>query len=499
MHKDSRIQANLYHFRLSYAGSNNKPIYNEMTNSVIHTGSQTIGILLRHCSMFSQLLLILALLVPANGFVKIITKARCQDLRILEASTLSPGPSATRSEEAQFESWAKKAGIEASNLTHALFKDKNSKEYPPTRGLKVISRSNGSSPLVIMPRGATLSVGPKDKSPFQTWVPDDVWNEKPWYARLALKLLWERELGDKSTISGYIKLLPKLGTFDTLIHWEDGQLLPLRYPSLVESAKRQRYAWSEMHMKLRNGCPEGAGNISRDYFIWAMECVLSRAFSGSFGFDSLTTIGMVGVAIGGGVISITTMEPWGLVAASLLLLPFTLPELMSMFNTEAATAAAGDMLKSAGTSIDHVLLPFIDSMNHDSSCPTDLKFSPLQRSFSLTVKREFAAGDQAFISYGPKTNDELIQFYGFVEQNNPHDEFVFELDGRKKLRLGRNRNIIECEGVEADEIPALCATALEHMSLSAEEEAMLATSGRVALALRFRQEKVRLLKEALAK
>ena len=31
---------------------------------------------------------------------------------------------------------------------------------------------------------------------------------------------------------------------------------------------------------------------------------------------------------------------------------------------------------------------------------------------------------QAFISYGDKSNDELLQLFGFVEESNPHDVFL---------------------------------------------------------------------------
>lgn len=42
-----------------------------------------------------------------------------------------------------------------------------------------------------------------------------------WYVKLALKLLWERQLGSASTVEGYVKVLPAQGSFETLIHWTD--------------------------------------------------------------------------------------------------------------------------------------------------------------------------------------------------------------------------------------------------------------------------------------
>lgn len=38
--------------------------------------------------------------------------------------------------------------------------------------------------------------------------------------------------------------------------------------------------------------------------------------------------------------------------------------------------------------------------------------------------RAYGEGEQAFISYGSKSNDELLQFYGFVERDCPADTYV---------------------------------------------------------------------------
>ena len=33
-------------------------------------------------------------------------------------------------------------------------------------------------------------------------------------------------------------------------------------------------------------------------------------------------------------------------------------------------------------------------------------------------------GEQAFISYGTHGNDSLLQYFGFVERDNPHDKYT---------------------------------------------------------------------------
>lgn len=39
-------------------------------------------------------------------------------------------------------------------------------------------------------------------------------------------------------------------------------------------------------------------------------------------------------------------------------------------------------------------------------------------------------GDHAFASYGPVSNDDLLQYYGFVERDNPSDTYVLEDMGK---------------------------------------------------------------------
>ncbi|CAM9709865.1 unnamed protein product, partial [Heterosigma akashiwo] len=69
----------------------------------------------------------------------------------------------------------------------------------------------------------------------------------------------------------------------------------------------------------------------------------------------------------------------------------------------------------------------IDSINHQTTVETDLGFNPLTESFGISVKQSFETGEQVFISYGLKTNDELLQFFGFVEKQNPADVWAFAL------------------------------------------------------------------------
>jgi hypothetical protein len=76
------------------------------------------------------------------------------------------------------------------------------------------------------------------------------------------------------------------------------------------------------------------------------------------------------------------------------------------------------------------MLPVIDSMNHNPNVTSNVCLVPLQRRFELSVDQVVLPGDQVFISYGNKSNNELLLFFGFVVLNNLADnwQFSYELD-----------------------------------------------------------------------
>ncbi|CAM9836292.1 unnamed protein product [Ascophyllum nodosum] len=354
-----------------------------------------------------------------------------------ETEVLGGGPvTSERNEfwEEQFERWASKAGITAPKLRHSVFKDT---VFGDLRGLKAVQATSKMEQLVAVPRKASITLTGSESTPFKSWVSSDFWDSQSWYVKLALKLLWERQLGTASAVKGYVDFLPAQGSFDTLVHWTDQELDLLNYPKCSDSAKRQRVAWDNLYQNLVTSCPEGAGRtVTKDDLVWAMECVLSRAFKGRFGG------GQNSVFISGGILAsacaayAVTEEAIWVILAALALLPLTLPELGSLGGAELFTGTK-DVAK------DYVLVPYVDSMNHATSATTDLSFSPLTSDLSVAVDRSFPAGEQAYISYGRKTNDELLQFYGFVEADCPADTFLVAGDIAAKMGCsdGKTRDV----------------------------------------------------------
>lgn len=79
------------------------------------------------------------------------------------------------------------------------------------------------------------------------------------------------------------------------------------------------------------------------------------------------------------------------------------------------SSVMGDKLKR------YVLCPIIDHFNHLSNTKSDISYSYWRNRFELTIDECYRKGEQVFISYGPYNNDALLQYYGFVEDDNPND------------------------------------------------------------------------------
>jgi len=53
---------------------------------------------------------------------------------------------------------------------------------------------------------------------------------------------------------------------------------------------------------------------------------------------------------------------------------------------------------------------------------SDVAYEYFTNSFACGVSQGSAPGEQVFISYGRRSNDQLLLYYGFVESDNPDDQ-----------------------------------------------------------------------------
>ncbi|CAM9585968.1 unnamed protein product [Ectocarpus fasciculatus] len=233
----------------------------------------------------------------------------------------------------------------------------------------------------------------------------EAWQRCPWWVRLGVRLLEERAAGEGSRLREYVEMLPRPGETGAPVNWSPEQLDRLHYPRLLSQIRLQRRLFEGFRKVLladaRRGdnapnTREGDGvntlvSALADpaIFSWALECVLSRAFQ----LPPRSAAALV-IEEGGDV-------------------PVKAPEV---------TPPAPDETRMA-------LLPLIDSINHYSRMPTHMYWEA-DGALSLSVGAGFDPGDHAFASYGPVSNDDLLQYYGFVERDNPSDTYVLEDMGK---------------------------------------------------------------------
>lgn len=73
----------------------------------------------------------------------------------------------------------------------------------------------------------------------------------------------------------------------------------------------------------------------------------------------------------------------------------------------------------------YVICPFIDMANHASlGSNGDVSFEFFGNAYSLASTVDIAASSEVTISYGARSNDQWLQYYGFVEEDNPNDVYV---------------------------------------------------------------------------
>jgi len=76
----------------------------------------------------------------------------------------------------------------------------------------------------------------------------------------------------------------------------------------------------------------------------------------------------------------------------------------------------------------HVLCPVVDYLNHDSKTVSEISFEYFSNCFAVRVRGGFASGEQICINYGDRrSNDALLQYYGFVESDCPNDVYRMDL------------------------------------------------------------------------
>lgn len=170
----------------------------------------------------------------------------------------------------------------------------------------------------------------------------------------------------------------------------------------------------------------------------------------------------------------------------------------------------------------YAMTPGIDFLNHNSAVTgkAEVAYEYFSNTFVVRAGEDYEVGDQAFISYGAQSNDAFLQYYGFIETDNPADTYTFDSSVERLLGVQKGRLIARRTGFDKATVNTvakqlknkreaarttlqkLCQAELDNMESTFEQDKQLLNkagtgeNARLELAIRYRMQKKTLLQEA---
>ena len=332
-----------------------------------------------------------------------------------------------------FESWFN--AMPRSNLhesiRHAIFAGK-------LRGLswQASASSIPSSPVVSVPLSVVLQSSIR---------PDATTENDDWDSQLAQQLWTECQKGAQSTMVGYCNFLmsradatqnaaadvPPSTAPNALRRWtsEERNLLESKPAGqkLLQLEQDQQATWKRKHQAISAATGGTNNKISWEHFQWAMEVVHSRAFRGNFGSNTADSDDSSGASL----LLPTVVPPLGAALAGWFYTqnnPYPSDLVLAGLAFVAMVPLALNVLTSSSNPPSAVLLPIIDSANHKEDADSSIAYDPLTKCFQMSIGPQCLVsstssslvGDsgephqQLCISYGMRSDSELLLNYGFV-------------------------------------------------------------------------------------
>lgn len=214
------------------------------------------------------------------------------------------------------------------------------------------------------------------------------------------------------------------------------------YTPLVRAVEAQREEWE----RARAVAPNSPTAKEWD---WAMSTVRSRTFSGPY--TPGTFLGALAQLFGASTLALGYALVSGGAGAADTAFDFFSGAVVFVLMNEFVFGPRFTKAKR------YVLCPWIDLLNHDGTLGgSDIAYEYFKDAFSVRVDPEgpdTPVGGQMLISYGSRSNDVLLRYYGFAEAGNVHD--VYELE-QEDLIL----KIDKVRPLPAGALPALKAAGL---------------------------------------
>ncbi len=243
------------------------------------------------------------------------------------------------------------------------------------------------------------------------------YRNSPWWAALSIQLNYFDKVNPINELAGGVNMKPWMESlprvYDTPFHWSDSSLAELQYRPMVEAVTLQKRLWKNQYDSLVSASPVFGSLITFEDFVWGCETARSRAFSGAYSGSAFnpipyaTVAALVAIYLGVGLGTVEqAANGAALVVCGSILKDFVFPKLLKVQK--------------------YVICPLIDMANHVGvGASGNVAFEYFADGFSLSVLEPgVPQGSEMYIQYGPRNNDQLLQYYGFVETNNVHDVYI---------------------------------------------------------------------------
>ena len=216
-------------------------------------------------------------------------------------------------------------------------------------------------------------------SPFLTFCSEKFWSEQcKWDHRLALKLIYEKKgfnRNSKLNKQPWIDKLPE--SFSTPLHWSKNDIKKTQYSALENKVKKQLEDWQKFYSNWSTHI-SGSDEISQvtfDEFVWALECVNSRAFSGIYEGSSASE--RRGLYLFTGALTLL----WPLAGLG------TAEQSLGAAVLVAISIISKDFFFSRAAGLKrYVICPYIDMFNHQSTCTSDVSYGYFSDTFELKTQ-----------------------------------------------------------------------------------------------------------------
>ena len=202
----------------------------------------------------------------------------------------------------------------------------------------------------------------------------------PWGVRLACRLLQERRKGEKSKYAPYLELIPE-NVETSPLHYTEEEVSRICYPPMEKEIEEMRDAVKKWYTDLNEGeGREALAGATEGEFRNAVAVVHSRTY---------------------GVSSGDTGE--GYFRA---LLPLA------------------DLLNHGGDEYIDETRSSTSTVSTETVAWSEITDEEEESEIAFIAQKTLEPGEEALMSYGERSNDHFLLYYGFVPQRNPHDDVI---------------------------------------------------------------------------